>query len=653
MYSYGAFERIACMTVDPAKNAPDFITGAEASQVKDLLEKCKAMARAAKAGPHKQWLLNPNFRESIPSREMVDKLVNLYFRTCESIHRILHIPTFQREYTQYWENPAAANTVFVMKLMLVMSIGACFYQASDAEKWHNQALQWIYAAQSWLSSPFEKGRLHISGAQIHCLVLLARLDNAVAGDLVWISAGALLRMAFQMGFHRDPKFLPPMSQLHAELRRRLWATIVDINVQSALDSGMPPLLAVEDSDTEPPANIDDVDIDENSKERAVSRPEEVYTQTSLQLKLGTTLRERLEIVRHANSVRMDPSYDEALALGTSLTKALKANNAFLTRINASSTSPTPPISQLQRNLLDLYVRRFLLAVHRPFAARAPTDPRFYFSRKVCLDCSMTIISYPSDTSDVVASPGYRDDYTWLKTMSGGFQKGFIVHAAMVIFSELLTQIDEDDGSAPAAAREPLKQALRDIIALAAERIKLVENNVKGHLFISIVLAQVEAMERGTSIEKAVLGAAKSSLTFCLELLRERIRKSLSDEEYAAIVDRNAPVAEMKMGSGLGDGDGDASGGSAESGASGTGGAGVHGNSNENGSGNNFGGMTLVNALPSGFNFGFGMGMGVAGGQDWGADFGMQDWNSAGSGVDLDYTMPDSWLLTGWEDGQLF
>lgn len=634
------------MPADRNKNAPDFVAGVDASDVKNLLEKCKAMARAAKAGPHKQWLLNPNFRESIPSREMSDKLVNLYFRTCESIHRILHIPTFQREYVQYWENPAAANTVFVMKLMLVMSIGACFYQASDAEKWHNQALQWIYAAQSWLSSPFEKGRLHISGVQIHCLLLLARLDNAVAGDLVWISAGALLRIAFQMGFHRDPKYLPPMSQLHAELRRRLWATIVDINVQSALDSGMPPLLSAEDSDTEPPANIDDADLDENSKERAVSQPDEVYTQSSLQLKLGTTVRERLEIVRHANSVRMDPSYDEALALGSQLTQALKANNAFVTRINSSSS--TAAISQLQRNLLDLYVRRFLLAVHRPFAAKAQADPRFYFSRKVCLDCSMTIISYPSDTSDVVASPGYRDDYTWLKTMSGGFQKGFVVHAAMVIFSELLTQIDEDDGSTPTtstAAREPLKQALRDIIALAEERIKLVENNVKGHLFISIVLAQVDAMERGESIERAVLDAAKKSLAFCLELLKERIRKSLSDEEYAAIVDRTAPPMKLTIGSGLGDG-------TAESNSAGD------GSGPSNASGNGFGAVggganALVSALPSGFNFGFGMGMGVTGGQDWGMDFGMQDWNSAGNSVDVDYTMPDSWLLTGWEDGQLF
>jgi hypothetical protein len=645
------------MTVNPQKNAPDFYPNIDTQQISELLEKCKSMARAAKVAPHKQWLMNPNFRESIPSREISDQLVNLYFRTSESIYRVLHVPTFRLEYIQYWENPAAASTVFLMKLILVMSIGACFYQGPNAKSYHNQALQWIFAAQSWLSTPFEKGRLHISGVQIQCLVLLARLDNAVAGDLVWISAGALLRIAFQMGFHRDPKYLPPMSQLHAELRRRLWATIVEINVQSSLDSGMPPLFSLEDSDTEPPANINDADLNEGMQVRAASQPAEVYTQTSVQRLLFSTVLQRLEIVRQANSVRLDPTYDEALALGAQLTKAMKSNNAFITRTNSTSQPGTPPpISQLQRNLLDLSVRRFLLSLHRPFAAKAATDPRYYFSRKICLDCSTTMVSYPScnvtdaaDSADVIASPDYRDDFTWLKTMSAGFQKGHIIHSVMVIFSELMMQIEEDDGSSTtssAATREPLKQLLRNIIELAAERIKLVENNVKGHLFICIVLAQVEAMEKGISIEEPVLLAAKKSLNLCLELLKERIRKSISSEEYAALIN-SGDVAPMKVFGNKGArGDGMESNNEVDE-------AGV-----SDSSGVAFGtgkGVTapLSNALPNGFNFGFGFGMGVTG-QDWGADFGMQDWNSSGSmtGVDGDFAMPDSWLLS-WEDGNIF
>lgn len=103
-------------------------------------------------------------------------------------------------------------------------------------------MKWIFAAQTWLSSPFEKAKLHTSTIQIQCLLIIARQHYSISGDLVWISAGTLLRTAIQMGFHRDPKYLPKMSILQAEMRRRLWATILELNIQSSIGSGMPFLI---------------------------------------------------------------------------------------------------------------------------------------------------------------------------------------------------------------------------------------------------------------------------------------------------------------------------------------------------------------------------------------------------------------------------
>lgn len=260
MHSFGLFEQIVCFEFDTVTNTPGLVNNTDTVLLAGIINKCKSLARKAKAAPHKQWLTNPNFRETVPPREICDQLVALYFKTCESTSRILHTPSFFKEYADYWANPAETCTVSVLKILMVMSIGACCYQSSDSSHWRQQALQWIFSAQSFLSSPFEKARLHISGLQVTCLVLIARLDNAVAGDLVWISAGSLLRTAFQMGFHRDPKYLPNMKPFHGELRRRLWATILELNIQSALDSGMPPLISPDDYDTEPPSNLNDTDI---------------------------------------------------------------------------------------------------------------------------------------------------------------------------------------------------------------------------------------------------------------------------------------------------------------------------------------------------------------------------------------------------------
>jgi hypothetical protein len=118
-------------------------------------------------------------------------------------------------------------------MLLAMAIGVTFYQESDAEILRTQAEKWVYAGQSWLSEiPCEKSRLNIAGLQLQCLLLIARQSVAVVGDLVWISTGSLVQRAFSMGLHRDPKYFPSMTVLQAEIRRRLWATIVELNVHT-------------------------------------------------------------------------------------------------------------------------------------------------------------------------------------------------------------------------------------------------------------------------------------------------------------------------------------------------------------------------------------------------------------------------------------
>ncbi len=493
--------------------------------IKQVTEKCKSLARTVKAIPYSQWLDNPNFREAVPEREMADVFVDLYFRTSESVYRILHIPSFRKEYEQYWQQPDAVCPVLILKLLLVMSIGACFYQGSDAQHYRLEATKWIFAAQAWLASPFEKSRLHTSTIQLQCLLLLARQDHSIAGDLVWISAGALLRTAMQMGFHRDPKVLPKMSAMQAEIRRRLWATILELNIQSAIDSGMPLLLSSDAFDTDPPANIDDVDITETMLGSVTPKPNTTFTQCSIQIALLKSFPIRLEVVRFSNNLRHEPSYDEVLRVGAALSKACKDNNAFISRAN-QSLRPQDRVTQLQRNLLDLSIRRFLLLVHRPYAAKAQKDPHYYFSRKVSLDTAVTLLKYPcSDypTNEETSNNDIRDDYAQLKRVNGGFFKSVMVHVAMVIFAELYTQLEEETTFTEhsKSGRESLKQCLRDIIILSRERIAAGENNVKGNLFISVVLAQLEAMEDGLDSERIVLDAATKSADRCYDLLVSR------------------------------------------------------------------------------------------------------------------------------------
>lgn len=167
-----------------------------------MIDKCKRLGRLLKAERPSRWLVPPDqdFKIYVPSREEADKLINAYLRCFESVYRVLHVPSFQQEYSQYWENPETASVGFVVKLLLVMAIGASLHQNRDGStRSFSEVLRWVYAAQSWLSVPFEKSRLNLTGLQIYCLILVVRQYVHLGTELVWIAAGSLIRTAMQMG----------------------------------------------------------------------------------------------------------------------------------------------------------------------------------------------------------------------------------------------------------------------------------------------------------------------------------------------------------------------------------------------------------------------------------------------------------------------
>jgi hypothetical protein len=498
-----------------------------------LIDRCKAIARIIKAGLVPQWTLwGTTFKHSIPSREVADKLVANYFRTFEANHRVLHIPSFMKEYNQFFESPETASAVSSVKVMLVMAIGVCFCQNDDFHALRNDAIQWIYAAQSWLSSPNEKAKLHISLIQIQCLTLIARPLFSISGDLVWITLGTVIRTAIQMALHRDPKHFPRISPFHGEIRRRLWATILELNVVTSLETGMVPMISEDQYDTEHPANINDEDISESTTVRPTSKPMDVFTQTSIQLLILKSFTMRQRVTQLINDIRFDPPYDEILQIGTYLMKFYKENHVFMTKCFGEPAHGGFKPSTFHRKLVDLNTQRFLLALHHPFALKARTDPRFYYSHKVYIECALAVMSYhdTNNTSDSPSSPLLsdgkdQDDYTRLR----------LVHAALVIYLELIIPLEEDPSLAftqeRMPQRSPFRKFLVDTLELSRARMETCETNMKGHLVLSIALAHVDAMEQGLPSEERVISAAKESLVLCERLLTERLPKSAEQSVF--------------------------------------------------------------------------------------------------------------------------
>ncbi|KAL3417473.1 hypothetical protein PVAG01_11473 [Phlyctema vagabunda] len=474
-------------------------------QIHDLLLESKNIARIYKAGRPSRSISYLEFVLEPPTRELADTLIALYFESFESTHRILHIPTFWNEYQKFWDN-REISTGQRLKMLLVIGIGSCL----DDEKASNPGLrdmvrQWVYAAQNWLSGPLEKDRLDITGLQVHCLAILAREMLSIGGDLIWISVGSLIHKAMQVGLHRDPIYLPGMNRLQAELRRRLWATILEITVQSSLDSAMPPRISLSEFDTKPPSNFNDDELEDST---LVDQPwsKNCYTATSIQIMLLDSLPIRLRILQLLNSLHTEVSYLEVLSLSADIMKKRGAGGAFLKEKKDSG------VTQFHRNLHDFLVYRFLMPLHCQFAIKARTNLLFQYSIKASLDAAMATLLFEPD-----------DRFTRLISNGGGMFKEGVRLAGTLIGLELIAQTETQclEGALHrnTLGRQTLKQPIKQLILWSIERIREGDTNIKDHMFLSMILAHVEAIELGTSPELSIAQAAKDSLQFCCGLLR--------------------------------------------------------------------------------------------------------------------------------------
>ncbi|OJJ89114.1 fungal specific transcription factor domain-containing protein [Aspergillus glaucus CBS 516.65] len=317
----------------------------------------------------------------ISPRALADYLVDLYFSTFENTLRILHFPSFMTEYNAFWISRGersgckSCNDVFAAKLLALMTCTNCFADSealasteTGSDSLQRNAQIWIRAVILWVTSATNYAQLNLGMIQVKCLLLIARQAISWEGDLTGMSSGFLMRETVMMGLHRDPVNFPNIAPFWAEIRRRLWLTIAELELHIALYSGVPVAISWDEFDCNPPSNVEDEDLLVESTNLPPSKPISVRTRTSFQITLAQTLQARLRIAKSTNSVRFSVSYDEVQQLSGTLTTALAEAPAEL-QANASADEHSGSPNQgliFRRSLYLFLVYRCLLALHRPF-----------------------------------------------------------------------------------------------------------------------------------------------------------------------------------------------------------------------------------------------------------------------------------------------
>lgn len=186
----------------------------------------------------------PSLRSLLPDRATTDTLIRQYLDTFETTYRILHVPSFETAYENYWDPRRAADVDLDALVLAVLACTICISNHDSPRYNHNgstlhsKAVTWIKACEAWLKRHSNKHRT-LASLQVRCLRLLALSASSHKMKEYYQEVQAHMAFMRSSGLHRDPCIIGPRCSVFVgEMRRRLWATSMELELQASIDKGI-------------------------------------------------------------------------------------------------------------------------------------------------------------------------------------------------------------------------------------------------------------------------------------------------------------------------------------------------------------------------------------------------------------------------------
>ncbi|KEF55168.1 uncharacterized protein A1O9_08822 [Exophiala aquamarina CBS 119918] len=327
----------------------------------------------------------------LPPKIEVDRLVSLYFQGKTFIAPFIHTHQFQRQYSEFW-----ADTSKVHPLWLSMLFSICYTASIIKER-----VRSFHASQN--ESSVGDHALHIAAGQ--CLVLgeynrpqqlglealgmyansknLRSLDPCrEAGALL----GMVVRMAYEMGYHRDPDSFGSFTVFEGEMRRRLWASVVQMDLMMSFMLGLPSNIYLETCDTKAPRNLLDSDFDVDTKVLPEARSEQEATRLLWFIVKVRQMPNFSKASRDALSFT-ENSEAEILALDQDIRQMYTTIPDVLRTRPLSESLADEPFLIMTRVYVEFIYLKSICVLHRRYMVRGDA-----FSTRSCVEAGKQIVS---------------------------------------------------------------------------------------------------------------------------------------------------------------------------------------------------------------------------------------------------------------------
>jgi hypothetical protein len=410
--------------------------------------------------------------KAMPEKRVADRLLSLWFNSPDPFRPIIHAPTYQEEYKQYWKDPKRASASWLGLTFAILSLAESFgLREADpgtaaakvclarVEKLHS-----LSAAAAVLAD-FTTPKKYTLECLIFYMTGLRSNDGFMK---VWLMLGLILRLSLRMGYHRDPKFYPNISAFDGEMRRRVWTTVSMIDILISFQLGLPSMVRTITTDTEPPRNLLDRDFNPSSKVLPPGRSTDELTPASY-------ARTKVGIVRiFAQAAELGHStvpakHEEVMKLDNELEIASKNMPSLLKMPEMSELVTDAPEQLMCRINLALLILKTRIILHRNFMlmsieqlSEAEQQRGVGTSTLICAESALSVLCL-QHSIHAESQPGGKL-YT-VKWYMGSISTHDFLLAAMVICLVLSKQISADDQLRNAGSELfcPRRQAMIDTL----------------------------------------------------------------------------------------------------------------------------------------------------------------------------------------------
>ena len=327
----------------------------------------------------------------LPSKVEVDRLLAIYFRGEAYVAPFIHTYQFQRQYREFWADTSRVNPLWLAQLFCICQMGTYVGQkhgghspqrdAGEAQsRFHAAAAQCLVVGKYHQPQRFAPEAL---GLYAQCKNIRSLDASREMGPVL----GMAVRIAYQMGYHRDPDVLGSFSVFEGEMRRRAWSSCKQMDMMISFQLGLPSNICLDNCDTRSPRNLFNTDFDEDTQVLPPSRPESEVTPL-----LWYFVKDR-QMVNFSKVCRIALSFHEAseadiVQLDYEIRETHRTTPDVLRTRPLCDSIADPPFLIMTRLFIEFIHLKSLCVLHRRYMARGSV-----FSTKCCLEAATKLVGH--------------------------------------------------------------------------------------------------------------------------------------------------------------------------------------------------------------------------------------------------------------------